>query len=37
MAVPGVRLVVGDLVVERALAIEPSDPRRYVAPIEPPK
>jgi hypothetical protein len=37
MAVPGVRLVVGDLVAGRALAIEPTDPRRYAAPIEPPK
>jgi hypothetical protein len=37
MAVPGVRLLVGDLVVERALVIEPTDPRRYVAPIDPPK
>jgi hypothetical protein len=33
MAVPSVRIVVGDLVADRALAITPGDPARYAAPV----
>jgi hypothetical protein len=36
MAVPSVRIVVGDLVANRDLAIAPAEPRRLVAPITPP-
>jgi hypothetical protein len=37
MAVPSVRIVVGDLVANRPLAIAPSDVQKLIAPIEPPK
>jgi hypothetical protein len=33
MAVPSVRIVVGELVADRALAITPGDPARYAAPV----
>jgi hypothetical protein len=33
MAVPSVRIVVGDLVADRTIALEPGDPKRYTAEI----
>jgi hypothetical protein len=37
MAVPSVRIVVGDLVANRVLSIAPTDAVKLAAPIEPPK
>jgi hypothetical protein len=37
MAVPSVRIVVGDLVAARTLVITPGDATRYVAPVEMPR